>query len=580
MSRLGTGLLAAGLVAGLLVGGVSVPASAAARTDRTSAQERKRVDRVPAPKLGWYKCYDYAECATTRLPLDYDKPKGATTEIALLRVKAKDQKRKIGSLFLNPGGPGGSGTSIALAAPNFLSQSVLDRFDIVGVDPRGVANSTNVRCFPSVKAQSAVLNKLNVAFPWGKAEEKTYVDGSKQLGKACSTTGKPLTGAMSTAEVVRDMEVLRRSVGDKKLTFLGFSYGTAIGQYYANMFPDRFRAVVVDGVLDPEHWVGTKKTATKEQDERLGSADGAYRALREILKRCDAAGEKYCAFAAGNPVANFDLIAQKLRKKPLVITDESGSFTITYADFVSGILGDLYDTGAGDWVTQDAQFVLTLLTSSDATAKTTARTRLVQRIKDARAKIVGRDFPYDNGLETFTGVDCTDGLHPKDASLWPALMVKAEKRAPYFGRAWGWATAPCARNTWTVRDEDAYTGPWNRRTAAPVLLVGTKWDPATSYNDAVSASKRLPNSRLLSSTNWGHTSYGSSDCATGAIDKYLLTGALPAQGKVCQGAYQPFLEPLEEDPAAPAATLRATAAQAQRPPVAGPPMPSILNGTR
>ncbi|BCJ46257.1 peptidase [Actinoplanes ianthinogenes] len=582
MSRIGRTVIVAGLVTGVLVSGAAAPAAAAttATIDHTSAKERKRVDSVPTPKLGWYDCYRVAQCATIRLPLDYDKPKGPKTEIAILRIKAKDQKHKIGSLFLNPGGPGGSGTSIALNAPYFLSKTLLDRFDIVGFDPRGIANSDNVRCFKSVKDQAAVLNKMNVAFPWGAAEEKKYVGAAKQFGKACSTTGKPLSGSMSTAEVARDMDVLRRAVGDKKLNYLGFSYGTAIGQYYANMFPDRFRSIVVDGVLDPAHWVGTKKTANQEQDERLRSADGAYRALREILKRCDAAGEKYCVFAAGDPVANFDLIAQKLRKKPLVITDETGSYTITYADFVGGILGDLYDTGAGDWVTQDAQYIYTLLTSSSAADKAAARTALAKRIKDARARKPARDFPYENGFEAFSGVDCTDALHPKDANLWPALMAKADKRAPYFGRAWGWSTAQCARNTWTVRDEDAYTGPWTRRTAAPVLIVGTQWDPATNYDDAVSASKRLPNSRLLSNTNWGHTSYGTSDCATTAIDNYLLKGTLPAKGTVCQGAYQPFLEPLPDDSALSVSALRAPAAPAQRPQVVGPPLPSTLSGTR
>jgi hypothetical protein len=200
---------------------------------------------------------------------------------------------------------------------------------------------------------------------------------------------------------------------------------------------------------------------------------------------------------------------------------------------------------------------------------------MVEYIKDARKK-AARDFPYDNSFEAFAAVDCTDALHPKDVSQWPALMDKADKRAPYFGRAWGWSTAQCARNTWTVRDEDAYTGPWNRRTAAPVLLVGTKWDPATNYDDAVSASKRLPNSRLLSNTNWGHTSYGTSACATGAIDKYLLTGALPAKGTLCQGEYQPFTTPIDDG----TATLKATAAQSNRPPVATPLPPSTLNGNR
>jgi len=578
MPPIGRSLLAVGLAAAVIVAGAVAPAAAAAKVDHTSAQEKKRVDSVKTPHLGWYKCYGYAECATTRLPLDYDQPKGATTEIAVLRVKATDQKHKIGSLFINPGGPGGSGTSIALAAPYFLDPSLLARFDIVGVDPRGIASSTNVKCFPSVKDQTAVFNDMNVAFPVGKAEETKYVNAAKKFGKACSTTGKPLSGSMSTAEVVRDMDVLRRAVGDQKLTYLGFSYGTAIGQYYANMFPDRFRAIVVDGVLDPEHWVGTKKTAAQEQDERLRSADGAYRALQEILKRCDTAGEAYCAFAAGDPVQRFASIAASLKKNPLVITDEFGTYTITYADFVGGILGDLYDVGAGDWVTLDSEYIWELINPASAAAKAAAKAGLIKRIKEARAKAPGRDFPYDNGFEAFAAVDCTDALHPADAGQWPALMSKAEKRAPYFGPAWGWATAQCARNTWTVRDEDAYTGPWNRNTVAPVLLVGTKWDPATNYDDAVSASKRLPNSRLISNTNWGHTSYGTSACVTGAIDTYLLSGKLPAKGTLCEGEYQPFTTPLPTDPGA--ATLKAVPAQANRPQVADPLLPSTLNGTR
>ena len=538
--------------------------------DTTSAKERARVDKVPTPRLGWYKCYQTAECATTRLPLDYDKPKGATTEIAVLRIKAKDQKHKIGSLFLNPGGPGGSGVSIALAAPSFLSPAVLDKFDIVGFDPRGIGSSTNVKCWKSVKDQSAVLSQMNVAFPWGKAQEATYVKAAKKFGKACSTTGKPLTGAMSTAEVVRDMEVLRRAVGDRKLTYLGFSYGTAIGQYYANMFPERFRAIVVDGVLDPSHWVGTRQTANLEQDERLRSADGAYRALREILKRCDAAGEDRCVFATGNPVGKFETIARRLRAQPLTVTDEFGTYTVTYADFIGGVLGSLYGTDAGPAVTDLAEQLWRLLETPAAAAG--AKVALRQRITDARAESADEQL-YDNGFETFAGVLCTDALHPRDAGQWPALMAKADRRAPYFGRAWGWGSAQCARNTWTVRDEDAYAGPWNRRSAAPVLVVGNLWDPATSYDDAVSASRLLANARLLTSTNWGHTAYGSGDCATSAIDSYLLNGTLPDRGTVCEGAFQPFTDVIPEG-------LRKATAGASRPPVATPLPPSVLNGNR
>ncbi len=559
----------------------AVPSLAAKKAATTSAKERKRVDSVKTPKLGWYKCYETAECATVRLPLDYDKPKGATTEIAVLRVKARNQSKKIGSLFINPGGPGGSGTSIALNAPYFLSDSVLERFDVVGVDPRGIASSENVKCFRSTKDQTLAYAGLNVAFPYGKTQEKAYIKSAQALAKACSTTGKKIAGAMSTAEVVRDMDVLRRAVGDKKLTYLGFSYGTAIGQYYANMFPDRFRALVVDGVIDPVSWTGTKKTSNQIQDERMHSADGAYKALREILVRCDKAGEKYCSFAAGDPVKNFETIAQKLRAKPLVITDELGTYTITYADFVGGILSALYDTTAGESVTDLSSLLWTLLAAPAATTadKVVAKKAVIERIREARRK-PGRDFPYSNDFEAFSGVMCTDGLHPKDPNSWPAATAKADKRAPYFGRIWAWGSVQCARNSWTVRDEDAYTGPFNRRTAAPVLVVGNYWDPATNYEEAVSSAKLLPNSRLLSSTNWGHTAYGTSACATTAIDNYLLKATLPAKGKVCQGDIQPFTEPLEQpDQPEEMSTMRADQSK-QLPPVDDLIPTSVLNGTR
>jgi pimeloyl-ACP methyl ester carboxylesterase len=512
----------------------------------TSAKERKRVDSVKTPKLNWYKCYGWAECATARVPLDYDKPHGATTQLALLRVKALNQKAKIGSLFVNPGGPGASATDLALAAPLFLSDSILDRFDVVGVDPRGVGASTTIKCFPTVAAQTRVLGALTSPFPYGKAQEAKYVTALKSLGKACSTTGRTVAGAMSTAEVARDMDVMRRAVGDKKLTYLGFSYGTALGQYYANMFPERFRAIAVDGVINPTTWVGTSRTAGIIQDDRLRSADGAYKALREILKRCDAAGEDYCEFAEGDPVARFATIAGRLKAAPLVLPDFlGGTAKLAYPDFVGMTLGAMYSPFAGENVASLAQSMW-LLTDPDAPIDEELSAAKATVARHARS---GRDFAYANDFEAFSGIMCTDALHPKDASSWPAASAKSDKRAPYFGRLWAWGSAQCARNTWTVRDEDAYMGPFNRKTAATVLVIGSYWDPATNYVEAVSSSKLLPNSRLLSSDNFGHTAYGTGDCATGAIDKYLLRGTLPAKGSVCKAEFQPFTEPLlTEDP--------------------------------
>ncbi|QOC89943.1 alpha/beta hydrolase [Micromonospora craniellae] len=553
-------LAAAGLVGALLAGAAVVPATAASTTigggiatvtHRTTPLERLRVDRVPTPKLDWYECYDYAECATVDLPLDYDQPKGATTEIAVLRVKARDQKRKIGSLFVNPGGPGGSGTDFALTAPYYLGDEVLDRFDIVGIDPRGVNTSEQVRCFKSVEEQTRASEGLFVSFPYTKAEEKAYVASSIAVGKACSTTGKPLSGAMSTAQVARDMDVLRRAVGDKKLSYLGLSYGSVLGQYYANMFPDRVRAVAIDGVLDATAWFGSGASGNLGQEERMRSAQGAYKALREIFKRCRTAGVDACPLASGDPAAQFELVAQRLKAKPVVIEDpEFGDFTITYADFVGWTLSNMYGPDGYLYIVGDILWLLTLTdpSATDAT-RAQARASVLQRAAQVRQQARADDPAYINIRESSFGVICTDANHPTDAASWAARAARADQRDPYFGRSWTWFTAPCARDTWTVRDEDRYTGPFDRRTVNPILVVGNYWDPSTNYNGAVATAKLLPNSRLLSSDNWGHTAYGTSACATDAIDAYLLRQAMPKKGSVCHGDIQPF-EELPESAAA------------------------------
>jgi hypothetical protein len=230
-----------------------------------------------------------------------------------------------------------------------------------------------------------------------------------------------------------------------------------------------------------------------------------------------------------------------------------------------------------------------------ATARKTIATKIaerraeVRRQREAAKKITApKGFPYVNDVDAFSSVVCTDGLHPAKAGSWPAKVAEADKRAPYFGRAWDWGSVQCAGDSWKVRDEDAYTGPFNRRTSAPVLFVGDYYDPATNYNDAVSSSKLLPGSRLLSSDSWGHTAYGTSACVTNAVDAYLLNGTLPPAGKVCVGDVQPF-EPDPEsavtargpaDAAAMAAGATAAAKPVALPPVAARVPASILLGTR
>ena len=556
-------------------------APSGAGTDVTSAVERRRVDGVATPRLTWKACRDRApraECTTVKLPLDYDTPRGASVTIALLRMKARKPAQRISSLLLNPGGPGGSGTLVASLADTIFSPTVLDRFDVIGFDPRGVGSSSYLTCFRTLAQQQAAMAGLYSYIPVTAAEEKKFIASGKAVAKACSTTGKPLSSAMSTAETARDMDVLRRAVGEKKLTYLGLSYGTALGQYYANMFPDRVRAMALDAVVDPVSWVGTAATANQNQDERLRSGAGAYKALHEILVRCGQKGPKYCRFAAGggDPVAKFATLAQRLRTKPVTVDGKK----IRYADFINDVWQFLYSADGFDEIDQSAAQLWTATDPTAAPAQVAlAKRALATRIEAAKTA-AGRAGRLENGREAAWGVTCTDGLHPKKAESWPAAAAKADRRSPYFGRAWVWTTIGCAGNAWSVRDEDAYTGPFNRRTAAPVLFIGNYYDPATNYDQAVSSNKLLPGSRLISNDSWGHGAYAyerTSACVTNAVDAYLTAGTLPANGLTCVGDVQPFTKPLETTtPQAQSATGK----NAKQTPVFVPTIPPTLPGTR
>ena len=582
-------LTAVGLTAGLLA---SAPTAAgAASTSRTSAKEATRVDRVKTPRLDWYDCSAYfgerTQCATAKLPLDYDKPKGATTEVALLRLPATDRKKRIGSLFVNPGGPGGSGVEMAAAASMFLSPSVTRRFDVVGLDPRGTNYSSAVKCFKNAGAQAKAYRGLAPQFPVGSKERAAWISSSEKVGKGCSTTGKPLSASMSTAEVARDMDVIRRAVGDKKLTYLGFSYGTYLGNVYANMFPDRVRAVAIDGVLDPVAWAGTSATRTVPQTQRIKSGEGARSALLEILQRCRVAGPDYCETAKrGTPKAVYDKVIASLRKAPAKIVDpDTGEvlLELTYASFAGFLLGDLYAPDAGTYVDLDLSFISDLVSGS-AKARTAANARLATRVQSRqreaaqhqatakRSQAFGFALPYDNSNEAFWSVLCTDGLNPTKASAWNRAGQIAQQRAPEFGPLWTWGSSPCASSTWTAKDEDAYRGTFTKRTAAPVLVVGNTWDPATNVDGAVAAAELLPNSRLILSDSWGHTAYGTSACVTDAVDAYLVSVKLPKPGKRCTGDDQPFTTPLDTGEAAKALRV---APRHGLPPVV-PPAPGAL----
>ncbi|MGB5953636.1 MAG: alpha/beta hydrolase [Ornithinimicrobium sp.] len=545
-----------------------------ATSDVTSDKEAARVDQLPTPTPDTFDCTNVfevpSECGTVELPLDYDKPRGTQTEVAYLKVEATDPANKIGTLFVNPGGPSGSGVFLAADARFFLSPDVLAKFDIVGIDPRGTNFSDNVRCFENIGEAATASQGLNVPFPFTTREERAYKRSSKAVARGCSTTGKPLSRKMSTANVARDMEMMRRVVGDEQLNFLGFSYGSYLGNVYSNLYPDRVRAVAIDGVLDPVAWAGTPATKRIPIDPRLRSGEGAQRAIDEILRACKKAGPEKCLFATkGDPEANYDKILKELKENPLVITDpETGEvfFTLDYPTAIDFLLGDLYAPFAPEIVDFDLTFFYedlfefreddtpeAQLHAEKATAfldeydKRQADIEASQERRQKTARALGYGFPYPNGSDAFYSVMCSDSSDPFYLGNWPTFAARADSTAPGFGPLWTWQSAPCAEKFWTARASDSYRGPFTANTVNPVLVVGNYWDPATNYDGAVTASSLLPNSRLLSSNNFGHTAYGTSACVTTAMDRYLLTTKVPRAGKLCKSAFPVFDEPLFEE---------------------------------
>ncbi|HEY2957497.1 MAG TPA: alpha/beta hydrolase [Actinomycetota bacterium] len=502
---------------------------------------------APSAHVHWAPCEGGVfQCATVSVPLDYDRPNGASILLSLIRLRATNPGQRIGSLLVNPGGPGGSGVDLVLSAGQFFPPEIRARFDLVGFDPRGIARSTPLRCFGTPRQWGPAFW---ANLPLTPSDVEVVAAADRYLADACQQRGGRIIDHMTTADVARDMDLLRAALGDERLSYLGFSYGSMLGTTYANLFPDRVRAIVVDGVLDPIAWTtGAPGQQSLPFSTRLRSDQGAQATLGEFFRLCDQAGPN-CAFS-GNSAARFAALRQRLLAGPILVQQDAQTVPFTYTDLIFSTLGALYSPFA--W-----PFQAELLALLEASAPPAALGAALADVRASLGYVNKRGFPrYPNFLEGFPGVACPDSDNPHSHAAWFAAAEDAEARFGYFGRAWTWASSICA--VWPGVGADRYTGPWNARTANPVLVVGNYFDPATRYQGAQTVAGLLPNSRLLSYAGWGHTVYwGVSSCVDAAVNAYLVNGVLPPAGTVCQPEIDPFA-PAAPGAAAAGAELRRT----------------------
>ncbi|MBM7785073.1 alpha/beta hydrolase [Tenggerimyces flavus] len=483
-----------------------VPVIVALTFSLTTAAAASSASAPPVPKLGWTACEGGFECATAKVPLDYRKPHGTKIELALIRRQAVDQEHRIGTLFLNPGGPGGSGVDFVRTAPPPAFQ-LLSRFDWVGFDPRGVGASR-----PAIDCHDEDTGPIVFTRP-ETANVPTLVAEARQRGEKCLRNNKLLLPHVSTANVARDLDLLRVAVGDQNLTYVGQSYGTVLGATYASMFPGRARAMFLDSAIDVQAYYDRPADYQQQQ--------GA--SFEELLDRfftaCAAAGPK-CGFGGADPEAAFDALTAKLDKNPLPTNDPEHPAPVTGDEVRLAASGALYSQR--DW-----PGLAKALVAADAGDPAP----MIAFRSDAFQSLTG-----DSGSAVLN-VDQQTSRRISDH------VERGKQNYAMFRNFW-WAMGydDIGPALWPVEDKNAFRGKIrNPKSAAPILVTGVTYDPATPYRMAEQLTADLGNARLLTFRSTGHTTLGAfNPCMLGAMAAYLNDGTLPAKGTVCVDSRKPF----------------------------------------
>ncbi|MFI8770178.1 alpha/beta hydrolase [Streptomyces sp. R-07] len=506
----------------------AVPADPAARPD---------LRRFYGQKLVWRPCGD-VQCASLTVPMDYSRPgDGKTFVLPVAKAATAVPGKRVGSLVLNPGGPGEPGAKLVKdGVADDIGRGVRERFDVVSFDPRGVGESKPaLTCLTEDRAEKeASATDEAPLYPHTDAERAEALAGARAQAAACRKASGPLLPHVGTDDAARDLDVLRAALGERRLTYLGWSYGTSLGTSYAEQFPRRVRAMVLDGAVDPSlDW----------RQRALGQSTGFRNAVEKYADTCaDLVGEG-CPGASPEEIrALIDRLIERTRREPLPVdgSDEG----LDAAGLVSALSLSMY-TPEAQWKglseallaadDGDGTKLAALATGDEATPDTdTDGDTDTEEDSGAGADAApseapASDVPEDNSEAALIAVNCLDVPHPRDAQAYWDTLAPADKAAGVYGTSGVTSELVC-------KDWPAGTERPHRVHAAgvpPVLVVGTAGDPATPYDEAVSLARQFPGGMLLSFEASGHTGYGRDACVGEKVEAYLVSLTKVRPGTTC-----------------------------------------------
>jgi pimeloyl-ACP methyl ester carboxylesterase len=440
------------------------------------------------------------QCGTIQVPQDWhNASSGKTFNIALMRVRSNRQHDRIGSLVVNPGGPGGSGVDLAAYLSEQLPGDILERFDIIGFDPRGVSRSDPVKCFTDADLDSSFGFDPD---PQAQADFDAYVALNRKMATACQTKYGETLSLFATEQSARDIDAIRTAVGDPKLSYLGFSYGTLLGATYAQLFPKNIRAMVLDGAVDP--------TLPSVQAAE-GQAKGFTLAFSEFATWCkNTAGS--CPIA---PDAQGAVVAalNKGRTAPPV---GKGGRKATAGWILTGVFSALYSQR--EWP---------LLALALANVNKGDPTQILALADDYAER--DPSGHYGNMFDIFNTVSCDDDAGGETTDQARQLQSDWRTKYPLFGTSLAMGIVPCA--VWPAKRDPFPTG--KAVGAPPIVVVGTTNDPATPYEQTAKLANMLGVGHVVTWQGEGHTAYPQTTCIRAAVDAYLLSLSVPQDGLTC-----------------------------------------------